>query len=98
MEESISGVHVVLDYAGCFPEAAGSVDSVNGWEVGLSNGLGFVHDPLKFIVVLDRAGAIPSCAATRKDALYGTFVMLVRGGADMPIFLNFLRKWRLSEG
>ena len=33
----------VLKYAGCFAEAAGSVDS--GWEAGLSDGLGLVHDP-----------------------------------------------------
>ena len=36
------GVCGVLDYAGCFSEAAGSVDRVNGWEAGLSDGLGFV--------------------------------------------------------
>ena len=29
-----------------FPEAAGSVDRANGWEAGLSDGLGFIHDPL----------------------------------------------------
>ena len=29
-----------------FSEAAGSVDGVNGWEAGLRNGLGFIHDPL----------------------------------------------------
>jgi len=37
----------VLDYL-CwllFPEAAGSVDGVNGQEAGLSDGLGFFHDP-----------------------------------------------------
>ena len=28
-------VHGVLNYAGCFSEAAGSVDRVNGWEAGL---------------------------------------------------------------
>ena len=42
----MSGVCEVLDYAGCFSETAESVDSVNGWEAGLSDGLGFVHDPL----------------------------------------------------
>ena len=31
MEERMSGVRGVLDYAGCFAEAAGSVDKVNGW-------------------------------------------------------------------
>ena len=40
------GVRGVLDYAGCFSEAAGRVDRVNGWEAGLCDGLGFVHDPL----------------------------------------------------
>ena len=35
----MSGVHEVLDYAGCFSEAAGSVDRVNGWMVGLSDEL-----------------------------------------------------------
>ena len=29
-----------------FSEAARSVDSVNGWEAGLSDGLSFFHDPL----------------------------------------------------
>ena len=42
----MSGVHGVLDYAGCFSEAAGSVDGVNRWEAGLRDGLGFVHDLL----------------------------------------------------
>ena len=45
----MSGVHRVLDYAGCFSEAAGSVDGVNGWEVGLRDGLGFVHNLLYYI-------------------------------------------------
>ena len=42
----MSGVLVVLNYAGCFAEAAGSVDRINGWEVGLSDGLGYIHDLL----------------------------------------------------
>ena len=46
MEERISGVHGVLNYAGCFAEAVENVDRVNGWEAGLSDGLGYVHDPL----------------------------------------------------
>ena len=46
MEESISGVLGGLNYADCFSEAAGSVDRVNGWEAGLRDGLGFVHDAL----------------------------------------------------
>jgi len=46
VEEGMSGVRGIIDYAGCFSEAAGSVDSVNGWEAGLSDALGFVHDPL----------------------------------------------------
>ena len=40
------GVGGVLNYAGCFAEAAGSVDSVNGWEADLSDGLGFIHESL----------------------------------------------------
>ena len=39
----------VLDYAGCFSEAAGSVDRVNGWEAGLRDGLGYIHDLLSFL-------------------------------------------------
>ena len=39
MEKCVSGVRGVLNYAGCFPEAAGSVDRVNGWEAGLRDGL-----------------------------------------------------------
>ena len=42
----MSGVRGVLNYAGCFAEAAGSIDRVSGWEAGLRDGLGFVHDPL----------------------------------------------------
>ena len=38
VEERISGMHGVLDYAGCFAEAAGSVDRINGWEAGLHEG------------------------------------------------------------
>ena len=34
----------VLNYAGCFAEAAGSIDRVNGWEAGLHDGLGYRHD------------------------------------------------------
>ena len=46
MKERMSGVRGVLNYAGCFSEAAGSVDRVNGWEDGLSDGLGNIHDLL----------------------------------------------------
>jgi len=60
----------ILEYTGCFSEAAGSVDGLNGWEAGLSDGLGFVHNPLWFLAVLDRAGAIPSCDTSGKDAFY----------------------------
>ena len=41
----MSEVCGVLDYAGCFPEAAGSVDRVNRWEAGSREGLGYI-DPL----------------------------------------------------
>ena len=46
MEERMSGVRGVLNYAGCFSEAVGSVDGVNGWEVGLRDGLGYIHNTL----------------------------------------------------
>ena len=42
----MSGVRGVFNYAGCFAEAAGSVDRVNGWEAGLRDGLGYIHDLL----------------------------------------------------
>ena len=42
----MSGMRGVLDCAGCFSETAGSVDRVNGWEAGLNDGLGYIHDPL----------------------------------------------------
>ena len=42
----MSGVRGVLDYAGCFAKAAGSVDRINGWKAGLRDGLGYVHDLL----------------------------------------------------
>jgi len=46
MEESMPGVRGVVNYAGCFSETSGSGDSLNGWEADLSDGLGFVHNPL----------------------------------------------------
>ena len=42
----MSRVRGVLHYVGCISEAAGSVDSVNGWEAGLRDGLGFIHNSL----------------------------------------------------
>ena len=45
----MSGVRGVLNYAApwhCFAEAAGSLDRVNGWEAGLRDGLGYIHDLL----------------------------------------------------
>jgi len=88
----MSGVRGVLDYTVCFSVAAGRVDSDNGWEAGLSDGLGFVHNPLSFIAVLDRAGVIPSCDTTGKNAFYGASVEVVTVEADMPNFLSLLRK------
>ena len=38
---------------------------------GLSDGLGSIHEALKFRVVLDRAGAIPSCDTNRNNVFYG---------------------------
>ena len=38
MGENTSGMRGVLNYAGCFAEAAGSVDRVNGWEAGPNTG------------------------------------------------------------
>ena len=70
----MSGVRGVLNYAGCFAEAAESIDRLNGWEVGLRDGLGYIHHPLQFLAVLGRAGAIPSCDTTRKNAFYGASV------------------------
>jgi len=46
VEESISGVRGVLDYAVCFSKAVGCVGMLNGQEVGLSDGLDIVHNPL----------------------------------------------------
>jgi len=68
------GVRGVLNYAGDFAEAAGSLDRVKGWEAGLRDGLGYIHALLKFLAVLGRAGAIPSCDRTRKNAFYGASV------------------------
>ena len=42
----MSGMRGVLNYAGCFAEAAGSVDRINRWEAGLRDGLGYIHDLL----------------------------------------------------
>ena len=35
VEESMSGVRGVLNYAGCFAEAVESVDGVDGWDPNL---------------------------------------------------------------
>lgn len=67
----MSGVHQVLNYAGCFTEAGRSVDKVSGWEAGLRNGLR--NDPLYFLVVFGKAEAIPTrynqnlCAPVKVD-------------------------------
>ena len=34
-------------YCSLFFEAARSVDRVNGWEAGLSDGLGYIHEEIK---------------------------------------------------
>ena len=57
-----------------FPEAAGSVDRVNGWEAGLFDGLGYIHDLLQILAVLGRAGARPSCDTSGKNAFCGASV------------------------
>ena len=49
MEERKSGVRGVLNYDGCFDEAAGSVDRVNGWEASLRDGLGYIHTFCSFL-------------------------------------------------
>ena len=67
-------VRGVLNYAGCFSKAVGSIDRVNGWEAGLRDGLGYIHDLLWFLVVLGRAGATPSCDTAGKGAFYGSSV------------------------
>ena len=85
----MSGARGVINYAGCFAEAAGSVDRVNGWEAGLHDRLDFVHDPLQFFAVLDRAGAIPSCETTRKNAFYGAPIKVGEtciGHTEFPVF------------
>ena len=46
VEERMSGVRGVPNYAGCFAEAAGSVDRISGWEICLHDGLGCIHDLL----------------------------------------------------
>ena len=46
VEERMSRVCGVFYYAGCFAEAVGSVDTVNGWQASLHDGLGYIHDIL----------------------------------------------------
>ena len=50
------------------------VQTVNEWETGLCDGLGYIHELLQFLVVQDRAGVVPSCDTTRKNAFYGASV------------------------
>ena len=40
VEERMSRVRGVLNYAGCFAKTAGSVGRANGWEAGLRDGVG----------------------------------------------------------
>ena len=42
----MSEVRGILNYVSCFSEAVRSVDRVNGWEDGLRDGLGYIHDLL----------------------------------------------------
>ena len=42
----MSGVLGVLNCAGCFVKAVGNVERVNGWEAGLRDGVGYVHNSL----------------------------------------------------
>ena len=53
----MSRVRGILNYAGCFAEAAGCVVRVNGWEAALRDGLGSIHELLQFLAVLGRTGA-----------------------------------------
>jgi len=55
----------LLDWTGCFSKATGSV---NGWQAGLLDELVLFPTLCRFVVVLDRAGAIASCDVTRKNA------------------------------
>ena len=51
------------------------MESMDG-RLGLHDGLGYSHDLLWFLVVLGRAGAMPSCDTTRKNAFYGASVKI----------------------
>ena len=68
----MSRVHGVLNYAGCFAKAAGSVDGVNGWEAGLHDGTGLrSHTTLcSFLRSWSEQEPIPSCDTSGKDAFY----------------------------
>ena len=46
VEGRMSKARGVLNYIGCFAKAAGSVNRVNGWEAGLRDGLGYIHNRL----------------------------------------------------
>ena len=46
MNERMSRVRGVYNYVDYFSEAVESVDRVNGWEAGLRDGMGYIHDLL----------------------------------------------------
>ena len=62
VKERTSREHGVFNYAGCFSKAAGSVDSINGWEAALRDGLGFYsslwswaeQEPYQAVIQLER--------------------------------------------
>ena len=87
MEERMSGVHGVLNYVGCFAEAAGSVDRVNGWEAGLSDGLGFVYNLCSSLRTWTEQE--PYQAVIQLDRMLSKLVRVVVG---MLSFLHLLRK------
>ena len=65
----MSGVHGVLNYAGCFTEAAESVDRVNGWETGLLHSQTFVVP-----CGLGQSRSHTKRDTARKNAFYGASV------------------------
>jgi len=73
----------VLNYADCFPEAVGSVDSVSGCEAGWAS----FTTLCSFLQFWTGAGAIPSCVTTRKNIFYGTSVKVDESRCGQAKFL-----------
>ena len=87
----MSGLRGILNDAGCFAKAAGSVDSINGWEAGLRDWAAFTT----FCSFLQSwAEQEPYQAVIQPERMLSMMQVwkLVRVVVDMLNFISLLRK------